>query len=248
MPSDESVGNSGRVAATGVAATGGAATGGAGGLVGPLQPRTAIVLASFLGCMTLTAALLSLTGGGFELGSRGRSITPLVRPGGGTGLETILAPRDDLDRGRWDSIVVHHTASPDATPESLDRDHRNAGLSQLGYHVVIGNGRRMGDGEIYLGARWLEQLPGAHVAGPSGSRLNRSAIGICLVGDGDRRTFTASQMIALVDVVRLLQYELGIDADRIWLHRDLAGTTSPGQFFPEAAFRSALASDVASAD
>jgi len=217
-------------------------------LVGPIRPRTAIVLASFLGCMTVTAALLSMTGGGLELASSGRSITPRVRPGGGSGLETILSPKAPLERDRWDGIVVHHTASPDATPERLDREHRNAGLSQLGYHVVIGNGRRMGDGEIHLGARWLEQLPGAHVAGPRGSRLNRTTIGICLVGDGDRRTFTQSQMIALVDVVRLLQYELGIDEDRVWLHRDLAGTTSPGQFFPEAAFRSALATDIASAD
>lgn len=217
----------------------------AAGLIGPLRPRTAIVLASFLGCMTVTAWMLSMTGGGLNLGSDGRSITPLVRPGGGSGLETILSPKAALDRSRWDGIVVHHSATPDATPQSLDRAHRNAGLSQLGYHVVIGNGRRMGDGEIHLGARWLEQLPGAHVAGPNGSRMNRTTIGICLVGDGDRRAFTQSQMIALVDVVRLLQYELGIDADRVRLHRDLAGTTSPGQFFPEAAFRSALATDIA---
>ncbi|MEM0983364.1 MAG: peptidoglycan recognition family protein [Planctomycetota bacterium] len=216
----------------------------AGDLGLPLRPRTAIVWGSFLACMTVAALLLSMTGGGLDLSAPGRSITPLVRAGTASGLETVLTPRSDLDRGRWDSIVIHHAATPAATPESIDEAHRRAGLSRLGYHFVIGNGRRMGDGEIHVGSRWLEQLPGAHVAGPSGTVLNQTSIGICLVGDGDRGRFTESQMTALTEIIRMLQFELGIPADRVALHRDVAGTTSPGRFFPEASFRAALATEL----
>ena len=65
--------------------------------------------------------------------------------------------------------------------------------------------------------------------------LNEHTIGICLIGNGDRRPFTDRQMQALIALVRALQQELGLPADTVSLHRELAPeVSSPGRFFAEA--------------
>ncbi len=46
---------------------------------------------------------------------------------------------------------------------------------------------------------------GAHTAGEHGDWYNRNAIGICLVGDGDRREFTPAQIARLLQTVHALQ-------------------------------------------
>jgi N-acetyl-anhydromuramyl-L-alanine amidase AmpD len=106
---------------------------------------------------------------------------------------------------------------------------------------VIGNGHGIGDGEVHVGYRWLDQLPGAHVAGPQGDRLNRTSIGICLVGDGHRHEFTQEQMTRLLDLVASLRATLDIPASQVYLHSDVAQVADPGLMFPAAAFREQVA-------
>ena len=118
---------------------------------------------------------------------------------------------------------------------------RAMGLAGLGYHFVIGNGVGMSDGEIHVGRRWLDQLPGAHGAGVRGDHYNRTSIGVCLVGNGDRRRFSDAQIQRLAQLTSSLARELGIPADRVLLHSDLSGARSPGAFFPEARFRELIA-------
>jgi N-acetyl-anhydromuramyl-L-alanine amidase AmpD len=74
----------------------------------------------------------------------------------------------------------------------------------------------------------------------SADELNRHAIAICLVGNGDRRPFTDRQMHELGALVRRIQSALGIPADRIYLHSDVAGTTSPGRFFQVSSFENSI--------
>ena len=99
----------------------------------------------------------------------------------------------------------------------------------------------MDDGDIHVGYRWLDQLPGAHTAGPRGDWYNRNSIGICIVGDGRRRGFSDQQVGRLAQLVGELSRRLGIPADHIYLHSDVAKADDPGRFFPEAAFREQLA-------
>ncbi|RMD63068.1 MAG: N-acetylmuramoyl-L-alanine amidase, partial [Planctomycetota bacterium] len=94
--------------------------------------------------------------------------------------------------------------------------------------------------ELFVGYRWLDQLPGAHAAGPDQDVYNRRWIGICLIGDGDRRPFTPAQLRRLTELLQALQERLGITEDRVLLHRQIAATTSPGRLFPEAEIREAL--------
>jgi N-acetyl-anhydromuramyl-L-alanine amidase AmpD len=86
----------------------------------------------------------------------------------------------------------------------------------------------------------MRQLPGAHAIGPNARIYNERSIGICLVGDGDRRTFTPDQIASLLTLVRTLQRQYGIDDDAVVLHRDVAPTASPGRLFPELQFRERL--------
>ncbi|MGP1308884.1 MAG: peptidoglycan recognition protein family protein [Phycisphaerales bacterium] len=146
-----------------------------------------------------------------------------------------------LDQNRWQRIVIHHSAEPFGSAETIAADHTSRGLQGLGYHFVIGNGQGAGDGELFVGRRWIEQLPGAHVAGPQAPWNNQHAIGICLVGDGDRRSFTPAQLARLRELIDALAARLDIPETQVVLHRDLAPTSSPGRLFPEAALRAGLA-------
>ena len=62
---------------------------------------------------------------------------------------------------KWRFIIVHHSASESGNAAKFDRDHRNRGWDELGYHFVIGNGTMSGDGQIEVGPRWVKQKHGS---------------------------------------------------------------------------------------
>jgi hypothetical protein len=202
--------------------------------------RTQFVFAAFAVAMTAAMAILALDtprqAGGFPL----TSITPLEdRPSVGDDL--LFATKDGLKHARWTGIVIHHLGDPFGTPESIHRQHLSWGYQGLGYHFLVGNGNGLANGEIHVGYRWIEQLPGAHVIGEAGRDHNEHSIGICLVGNGDRHGFADRQLKHLTRLVQRLQQEFSIPSDNVYLHQDLAAElTSPGRLFPEAEFRSQL--------
>lgn len=167
----------------------------------------------------------------------GMALPALAATTGSTLIETVFHTRAAVEPGRWQAIVIDHTGSPFGTPVAIDERDRANGLHGLGADFVIGNGNGMGDGEIHVGYRWLDQVPGAHTAGPEGEWYNRHAIGISLVGDGTKRGFTDTQMARLLDLVGALAREYGIPPEKIELHSDVAAVTGPGPYFPAAAFR-----------
>lgn len=203
--------------------------------------RPRIVWLALLAATTSVAGLLMALDGkptprldGLALSAPLDATTP-------TGIETIFKTRSELDRANWDGIVIHHSSSPHGSFAQLASDHEQRGLAGLGHHFVIGNGSGAGDGEIHVGYRWLDQLPGAHTGGPNVDSYNRRSIGICLIGDGDRRDFSDLQLRRLIQLVSALQAEFAIPNERVRLGRDIASTTSPGRYFPETAFRGRLA-------
>lgn len=153
------------------------------------------------------------------------------------GVSRILDLAGSIEPGRWKGIVIHHSGSAVGSAESLTRVHQDMGLRGLGYHFVLTNGKGGPDGQIAVGYRWTDQLAGAHTTGVDADRYNREYLGVCLVGDGDRRPFTESQIAAAAELVAELARACEIPADHVVLSRDISPSAGPGRLFPEAAFR-----------
>ena len=205
--------------------------------------RTKAVWVSLFATMSLVGGLLGLAESGRLPTLNGLSLPPMVAAAGPSSIESVYRTRLPADYDRWRSIVIHHSGSTKGTPESIASDHVNKlHLTGLGHHFVLGNGRGIQDGEIYVGYRWLDQLPGAHTAGENADWYNRHAISICLIGDGRREPFTPMQIRRLVELTKSLATHFNIPADQILLHSDLVETSDPGPFFPAAAFRERLRS------
>jgi hypothetical protein len=195
------------------------------------------VWASLTGSMTAVTALLLALDSGPSARLDGFALPALAATTGTTTIEAVFDTREPVAPGQWQAIIIDHSGAAYGTPRSIDEQHRAMGLRGLGSDFVIGNGNGMGDGEIHVGERWLNQQPGAHTAGAQGDWYNRHAIGITLVGDGSRRGFSDAQMTRLVDLVSALAREYGIPPEQIVLHNNVAPGAGPGRYFPAAAFR-----------
>lgn len=199
--------------------------------------RAKLVWASLVGSMTAVTALLLVLDRGVPTRMDGLALPAMAATRSSVSIEAVFQTRVPVTEGRWLAIVIDHTGSPFGTPQSIDEEHKAMGLRGLGFDFVIGNGQGMGDGEIHVSERWLEQQPGAHTAGPDGDWYNRNAIGIALVGDGSRRAFSDAQITRLRDLLSALSREYGIPPERIVLHSDVAPVAGPGRYFPAAALR-----------
>jgi len=190
--------------------------------------RTGIVWGVFVGAMTFAGGALML-GDGWQ-GMPAVSIAS-------RNIASVQAP---IESGRWQAIVIHHSGTAAGTAGEIARQHAAWGLPSLGYHFVIGNGNGEADGVLLAGPRWTAQEPGAHVAArqagatPDAAWFNQHAIGICLIGNGERRNFTDAQMKTLVRLVKDLQAACGIADSAVFLHSDLVEVASPGRWFPRA--------------
>jgi N-acetyl-anhydromuramyl-L-alanine amidase AmpD len=135
-------------------------------------------------------------------------------------------------RKSWKHIVIHHTGTATGTAKGIDRFHREQRHMEngLAYHFLIGNGRGMDDGEIFVGERWKKQLAGGHLASET---LNQSSIGICLVGNFDRTKPTREQMESLDALIKKLLEVTGLPRSAVTTHREIhpRHTQCPGKFF-----------------
>ena len=218
--------------------------------------RRFTVWASFVGGMTAVAGILLAGDRGAPSVHAAVSVTvDGLSPATDS---SLILPRDAKPiSGQWQAIVIHHSATPAGDSITLNRQHTASGLSGLGYHFVIGNGQGLGDGLVEVGYRWNRQLAGAHVAGATATesrngldrtslstadadQYNRHSIGICMIGNGNRREFTDRQMHELITLVRALQAQFGIPGSAVYLHSDLSKVSSPGKFFPTAEFEAQI--------
>ena len=209
--------------------------------------RTTVVWAVFVTAMTGLAGLLLLSDPPPQAGADIPATRPFLSDGNGTTSENMNDGADSvggesrIEADRWQSIVIHHSGRMTGTVRELDGRAKQAGLNGLGYHFVIGNGSGLSDGVVESGYRWQDQSPGAHVAISPGAGdaewkrandLNRTSVGICLIGNGNRQPFTEAQIRALIDLVRGLQRECDIPASRVLLHSDVFSGDDPGRYFP----------------
>ena len=144
----------------------------------------------------------------------------------------------------WTAIVIHHSATDSGNSAIFDKWHREGNHWEgVGYDFVIGNGTDSGDGQVEVTFRWREQIAGAHCGGTPGNWANKDGIGICLVGNFDRKAPTAKQMQSLLKLVRFLQKRYRIPKSRIYGHKNTPGarvTDCPGNNFPTTKLKSML--------
>ena len=149
-----------------------------------------------------------------------------------TGLNKIR-----VEPGKWKYIVIHHSASPNASVKGMDYYHRVERHMEngLAYHFVIGNGHSLKDGEIAIGHRWTAQLDGGHLASEA---LNKKAIGICMVGNYDEDRPTKRQMESLHALVEYLLARCHLSVDAVKTHQQINPiyTRCPGRNFPAKSF------------
>ncbi len=209
-------------------------------MVSPRLTRTHVVWGALLASMTLVGGLL-LALDRSAIAGPALALVNVDRAATASNLDAIFDTKTPIKPGAWTGIVIHHSGGAVGSAETLTRAHNARGFKGLGHHFVISNGQGAPDGQIFVGYRWPMQLPGVHVAGAKAEAFNRQTIGICLIGDGERREFTQAQVARLTELVNALQTRFGIPDRNVFLHRDIAPTASPGRLFPEAAFRQMLA-------
>lgn len=109
----------------------------------------------------------------------------------------------------------------------------------LAYHFVIGNGNGIGDGEVAVGRRWTRQLDGGHLASYA---QNKIALGICLVGNFDKRRPTPKQLERLRALVEALMARCRLTLSAVKTHQQInvVHTRCPGAKFPTKSFLDAL--------
>lgn len=141
-------------------------------------------------------------------------------------------------RNFWRYIVIHHSASASGNAASFDRMHRAKGWDGLAYHFVITNGKGGPDGGLEVGHRWWKQKHGAHagalhgLVGDERNEFNEFGIGICLVGNFEKKPPTRAQLKTLAGLLTKLQEQFGLGDDAIVGHRHVTRTACPGRRFP----------------
>jgi len=122
----------------------------------------------------------------------------------------ILCEAQLLDRDikTIDTIIIHHSDSPDVSAKTIEQWHKEKGFYMIGYHFVIRQ-----DGSIEKG-RPLNRI-GAH----AGKKRNKKSIGICLTG---YEHFTVSQLNALENLIIKLSETRSLKIERH--HRNCPGS------------------------
>lgn len=141
-------------------------------------------------------------------------------------------------RHRWNYIIIHHSASSYGNIEFLQKihDQRQSGdplKGTIAYHYAIGNGNGMEDGEIASDRRKQYDLPGVHLSFVNWKR-NLRGLGICLIGNIDKKPMTPKQYESLVKHTKELMKKYNIEIENVEFHGKISGeqTRCPGKFFP----------------
>lgn len=126
----------------------------------------------------------------------------------------------------WKYLVIHHSATSAGSVKSFHKFHTQQGYGGIAYHYVIGNGKGMKDGEVQETFRWKDQIAGTHSTVNSW-KYNIFGIGICLVGNLEKKAPTAKQLKALKALTAKLSKKHHIPASQIIGHQQVPFDKNP---------------------
>lgn len=144
-------------------------------------------------------------------------------------------------KGRWKYILIHHSATNNGNAKRFDSYHRRRGMKNgMAYHFVINNGSAgTFDGKLEIGSRWKKQINGGHCRQ---RWVNNTGIGICLVGNFNKKEVSEKQFSVLYKLCRILMDKYDIPVRNVIGHGEMKGEHSecPGKYFPMRELREAL--------
>lgn len=122
-------------------------------------------------------------------------------------------------RTKTDYIILHHSASSNASVEAIHNYHINGrGWKGIGYNFYVRK-----DGKIYQGRP--EWAVGAHATG-----YNDKSIGVCAEGNFEAEKMPEAQKQAIIELVQDLKQKY--PNAQIKRHKDFAATACPGKNYP----------------
>jgi hypothetical protein len=222
------------------------------------QKRVAVVLASLVATLTVSAGLLLLMEGG-----TGGSSPMAAAVDNSSTISSVIESASPLRTNAWDYIIIYESGDQVGGTTGLADGHDIGGVvptsdtvrSQANFHFVIdGSVSKDGmDGQLKAGTAWNHQESGAPFAAWPDVRYHsippyNRAIGICLDGNLDQHPISEAQYPTLIQLVQDLQNRLHIPKDHIlfqweasqWDHRLPPSTPSAVQAQYAAAVRGYL--------
>ena len=137
---------------------------------------------------------------------------------------------------RFDSIIIHHSASETDNYKSIKRYHtRKRFMRDAAYHLILSNGStEVPLGHIEPTGRYEKRI---HAAAVRSVKHNASGLHLCVIGNYERRDIPASLTPAIGHAVKMLQEKFQIPDEEVLFHRDVGSTKCPGKFFTKEKMR-----------
>jgi len=198
------------------------------------QKRVAVVLASLVGTMTISAAVLLMLEGG-ALGTAMGTPLPVMAAANS---KSIIVPNTPLRPNAWRFIIIYESGDLTASADSLADGRFTGGPSpsivrpKANFHFVIDSAESGMDGGQQAGTSWENQTAGAPFARWPEPRSNSftpytNAIGICLTADLRRKPISPAQQLSLLNLVRDLQAQSNIPPEQVKFQWEIGPDPQP---------------------
>jgi hypothetical protein len=198
------------------------------------QKRVAVVLASLVGTMTVSAAaLLLMEGGALGTAVPGWAIHQ-------QNIGTMVDAGSPLRSQGWNFIIVYESGDVAARAETLADGYFAGGSPtapvrpKANFHFVIDSAQSgTMDGALEIGTSWKNQDLGAYAGWPYSRShpisLYNDAVGICLAADLNRTPISQAQQETLIRLVQELKQRTSIPLEKVYFQWELEGSQTPAQ-------------------
>ncbi len=145
-------------------------------------------------------------------------------------------------RYRFDSIIIHHTASMVDNYDSIRRYHtRKRHMKDAAYHLILSNGSAgVSLGELEATGRYGNL---SYSAATRSVKHNLTGLHLCVVGNYEENEVPKDLGMAIGNAVKELQKKFAISDDKVMFHRDVGQTKCPGRYFTKSKLSQWLEAD-----
>lgn len=133
----------------------------------------------------------------------------------------------NAEKWRFDSIVVHHSATRTGDYASIKAMHAKRGWDDAAYQLIMSNGSAaLPAGALEPTGHYRDLSPGPATRN---QRANLRGLHLCIIGNYQAEEFPEEMRPALGRVLRELSKRFDVPPDRIMFHRDVSPSVCPGK-------------------